>query len=85
MNDDSTQDSFYGNFSIKDANNIGAQFEAECIANYSYEDCLIKGKVYTITIIEPILALSPLVRLKGENNRGVRCHLTRFKKIKQKG
>lgn len=85
MQNNSDKLSLYGSFSIEEANTIGLQFEAECIANYSYEDSLIQGKVYTITIIPAILSLSPLVNLIGENNRKISCHLTRFKKIKQKG
>lgn len=75
--------SLYGSWTIEDARAVGKVFKAKCKFNYSYENCLVIGKVYEITVTTRILPMSPLCEGVGENGKGFECHLERFDKVEE--
>lgn len=74
--------SFYGDFTIEEAKDIGKEFKAICAANYGYEGQLTEGKEYIITIEPRIMPMSPLCSFINDKGNKSECHLTRFRKIK---
>lgn len=70
-------------WSSNDSKAYGKEFIAKASYVGSYENELKEGKEYKITIVPPILELSPLCEGIGDNGRKFTCHLSRFYKIKE--
>jgi hypothetical protein len=75
--------SFYSNFTIEQANDIGTKFKARCRFSDGYKNQLTVGKEYEITIVERILPTSPLCEFMGDNGKLSAGHLTRFERIER--
>lgn len=74
--------SFYGDFTIEEAKEIGKEFDVICKADYGYDGILTSGKKYRIKIIDRILPMSPLCSFVSDKGTINSAHLQRFEKIK---
>lgn len=73
--------SFYGDFTIEEAGDIGKEFKVICHNASSYDGKLTNGKEYLIRIETRILPMSPICSFISDNGKRSECHLTRFSKI----
>ena len=72
---------FYGDFTIKEAKDIGRQYKVKCHASHGYAGQLTMGKEYLITIEPRIMSSSPLCSFLNDRGNISEAHLTRFSKI----
>ena len=70
----------YNSWTIEEAKNIGAVFQAVCLNPRGYEGDLTLGKEYTLTVTPRILPTTPLCSTVGDSGRVIGCHLERFEK-----
>lgn len=75
--------SFYGDFTIEEAGDIGRKFKVTCHYNGGYEGQLTEGKEYEATMELGILALSPLFSFINDKGKESCAHIQRFTKAKE--
>lgn len=71
------------NWDVADSVGAGKKFLVECLDNHGYEESLTEGKKYEVEMIKSIPQVGALCKWVGDNGKRGRCHLSRFKRLKE--